>query len=335
MMVIDAHLDLAYNVKRGRDVTRPAAEQPFVQNETATVGLPDLRRGNVGLICATIFALPHTEKEPGYRTADEAQVAGFEQLQWYMGAMKAGEIDLVTTRDEVPTTADYATSKSVPAILLMEGADPIVDPERDLKMWFDAGVRIIGMAWRRTRFCGGTGEPGPLTPLGVTLAKQMDTLGMIHDASHLAEESFWQLCDVAKGPLFASHSNCRSIVPTDRQLSDEMIKAIVARGGVIGINFFDKFLMRPDEYKTRRAHLGDLVAHIDHICQLVGSARHVGLGTDMDGGLGREHIPQEIVTAGDLPRVGDGLRAAGYGAADIEAILGGNMARFFRENLPK
>lgn len=331
MFIVDAHLDLAYNKLRGRDITRPAAEQPFVQNETATVGLPDLRTGNVGLICATIFAMPKTEREAGYVTADEAQLAGWEQLQYYLKLLAAGEIDFVTEPSEVPDRAGI--SAAIPAILLMEGADPLRSPE-DLGMWYDAGLRIIGLAWRRTRYAGGTGEPGPLTAAGRELVPAIDKLGILHDTSHLAEESFWNLLDLATGPVFASHSNCRAFVPTDRQLSDEMIKALVARGGVIGINYFDKFLLRPEVYKTRRATLDDVAEHMDHICQLAGNHHHVGIGTDMDGGLGREHIPHELTTAADLHKLAPALRNRGLNDAAVTDIMGGNFARFLRKNLP-
>lgn len=333
-MFVDCHLDLAYNRRRGRDITQPAVQQPFVQNETATVGLPDLRRGQAALICATIFAMPQTAKEAGYTNPDEALIDGWEQLQYYLRLLRAGEIDLVTHPDDVPAGPPAPHNPAVPAILLMEGADPIRSPA-ELPMWFDAGIRIIGLAWQRTRYAGGTGAPGPLTEAGRELIPHLDALGIIHDTSHLAEESFWQLLDRATGPLIASHSNCRAIVPGDRQLSDDMIRALAARGAVIGINFFEKFLLPPDVYKTRRARLDDVVRHIDHICQLVGTHRHVGLGTDMDGGLGREHIPCEIETSADLPRLGDSLRAAGYSDSAINDILANNFLRFFREHLSK
>ena len=133
----------------------------------------------------------------------------------------------------------------------------------------------------------------------------------------------------------ASHSNCGAIVPTDRQLSAQMIKAIAQRGGVIGINFYDKFLLRPAEHKTRRATLADVVAHVKHMCDLVGSARHVGIGTDMDGGFGREHIPEEISTSADLGRVAEALSAGGFSDADVEGVMGRNWVRFFAEKLPQ
>jgi membrane dipeptidase len=113
-----------------------------------------------------------------------------------------------------------------------------------------------------------------------------------------------------------------------------MIKALAKRGGVIGINFYDKFLLPPAQHKTRRATLADLVAHVKHMCDLIGDANHVGLGSDMDGGFGAEHIPAEIKTAADLPKIADALTAAGFAPQDVEGILGGNWLRFFKENLP-
>lgn len=333
MYIVDAHLDLAYNALLcKRDIRKPAAELPLSKTDIATVGLPDLRRGNVAFVCATIFASPKSfDGDAGYSTPDEAQVAGWEQLQYYLDLLKQREIDLITSPDEVPTQP--CGDGPLPCIILMEGADPLRTPD-DLDMWFNAGLRIIGPAWKQTRYAGGTSMPGPLTKLGRELIPKMDELGLIHDTSHLAEESFWEVMDLSTGPIFASHSNARAIVPTDRQLSDEMILALVKRGGVIGINFYDKFLLPPSEFRTRKASAKDLHAHIDHITQLAGSPNYVGLGTDMDGGLGREQIPQEVTTSADLPKLADALRHLGYPDEAIAGILGQNFARFFKASLP-
>ena len=332
MFIVDAHLDLAYNAVRGRQVTRPAIEQTPDAEGVPTVGFPDLRAGGVGLICATIFCQPASPGQRGYETAEQAATVAKQQLDWYQAQVREGRMRLLRSRADVP----HGNGNGGPqdAILLLEGADPIRAPA-DLPAWFDAGLRIVGLAWKATRYAGGTGVPGPLTAAGVDLVHALDRHRIIHDASHLAEESFWQLLDISRGPIIASHSNCRSIVPTDRQLSDEMAKAIFARNGVIGINFFDKFLLAPTEQGRRRARIADVARHVKHFCDLAGDARHVGLGTDMDGGLGREQIPQEIATSAQLPRVADALVAAGFSDEDVRGIMGKNWLRFFRENLPE
>ena len=329
MRIVDAHLDLSHNALAGRDVLRPAAEQPADDGGIPTVGLPDLDRGGVGLVCATIFCAPAYDGHAGYRTADEARAEGRRHLAWYADHIAGGHFRLVLRGGDL----EDAGAGGQRAILLLEGADPLAD-ERDVAEWHAGGLRVVGLAWRGTRHAGGTGCPGPLTAEGRGLVRHLDAVGMIHDASHLAEQSFWDLMGLTDGPVMASHSNCRAIVPTDRQLSDEMARAVFERGGVVGLNFFDKFLLPPDQYKKRRATLADVATHAKHLCDLAGDAAHVGLGTDMDGGLGRDEIPVEVTTSGDLPRVADALSAAGFDDAAVAGIMGRNWDRFFRDHLP-
>jgi len=327
-LIVDAHLDLADNAVRGRPVHLPARMQKPDEDGIPTVGLPDLRRGGVGLICATIFCQPRYDDKPGYQTPDEAHAAALTQLDWYRSQQSAGTMRILQR------PADF--SRRVPetqAILLMEGADPLRD-ETDVRNFFESGLRIVGLTWKEgTHYAGGNARPGPLTRDGAAMVKTLDRLGIIHDLSHLADEAFWQLLALNSAPVMASHSNCRSIVPGERQLSDEMIRAIASRGGMIGINFFDRFLVPPQEQAKRRAILGDVTNHVKHVCDIAGDAAHVGLGTDMDGGLGRDEIPVEIETSADLPRVADALSTAGFGDQDIAAIMGENWLRFFSKNL--
>jgi membrane dipeptidase len=322
MLIADAHLDLSYNALAGRDVLKPAKDQPADGPFIPTVGLPDLARGGVSLVCATVF----TEPTPD---ADQSYAHGQAHLAWYQKQESAGTMRFAKTAEDLARPGSGQL-----AILLMEGADPFRTPA-DVANWHAAGLRAVGLAWKQTRYAGGTGDPGPLTAAGVALVPVLDRFGIVHDTSHLAEQSFWQLLDLATGPVMASHSNCRAFVPTDRQLSDEMIRAIVARGGVIGINFFDKFLLRPEVYGTRRATLADVVEHMKHVCDLAGNTDHVGLGTDMDGGLGRDQIPVEIVTSADMPRMGDALSAGGFDDESVAKILGLNWTRFFTASLSK
>lgn len=337
--IVDAHLDLAYNAAWGRDPRRPAREQIELPFGIATVGLPDLRAGGVKLVCATIFAQPADKDVPGgYRDAGGAHAQALSQLAWYGQQVRDGLMELVTgasqlqplqsSRDGVQTPAT-----ALPAVLLMEGADPIRTPA-EIDYFFNAGVRIVGLAWKQTRYAGGTGAPGPLTREGVELVRELDRFGIIHDASHLAEESFWQLMKLTSGPVIASHSNCRAIVPGDRHITDDMIREIARRGGIVGINFYHKFLLPPDQLGKRRATLQDVARHMDHVCQITGSADHVGIGTDMDGGLGREQIPVEIETSADLPKLAGALGASGFSDSQTAAIMGGNWLRYFGEKLP-
>jgi membrane dipeptidase len=161
--------------------------------------------------------------------------------------------------------------------------------------------------------------------------------GLILDTSHMAEASFFEALELFPGTVIASHSNVRALVPTDRQLSDDMIRALVARDGVIGTVLYNKFLQagwaEAGSHKTA-VPLSVAVAHIQHICDLAGDARHVGLGSDFDGGFGSESAPSEIDTVDDLYRVGEALAAAGFSEADVEQVLSGNWLRLLRRGLP-
>jgi membrane dipeptidase len=164
--------------------------------------------------------------------------------------------------------------------------------------------------------------------------------GIILDISHMAEESFWQALDLWDGPVIASHSNSRDLVHermADRHLSDAMIKALVERDAVIGTVFYNAFIAaeyQKDDPKDRYG-LDRLVRHIDRVCQIAGSARHAALGSDLDGGLGSEHIARELDSCADMPRLAEALGAAGYSDADVAAIMGDNWIRLLEGALPE
>lgn len=216
----------------------------------------------------------------------------------------------------------------------MEGADPIVSPQQ-VSEWWNDGLRVVGpVHYGISAYAHGTGSPGGLTPKGRDLLRAMQEVGMILDVTHLADGSFSEAVELFQGALLASHHNCRSLVPGDRQLSDEQIKLLIQRDSVIGAAF-DAWMLYPGWLAGQTSNtvvsLEAVVDHIDHVCQLAGNARHSALGTDLDGGFGTEQSPHDLKTIADLQKIPGLLRKRGYRESDVEAIMHGNWCRFFRE----
>ena len=192
---------------------------------------------------------------------------------------------------------------------------------------------MIGPAWVGTRYCGGTDEPGPLTAAGFELLTHMRPLNMVLDLSHMDDRAFLHALDQYDGPVIASHSNPRTLSNnTNRHLSDEMIKALIQHGGVIGTLIFNKFLLKgwENHHPREAATVETVVAAIDYVCQLAGDARHAAIGTDFDGGYGRDSIPAGFDTVADLQLIGPALEKRGYSTADVESIMNGNWVRVLR-----
>ncbi len=346
-MIIDAHLDLAFNaVGMGADLRLPLGAlrstdfgvNAAARRETVTVSLPALRAADIRVVFGTIFVQKPTPTfnlvGPTYATPEEANAQGWAQLHYYRQLAAEGEIQLIDRQSMLDQV--LAGHGARPGLVpLMEGADPLRDVA-ELPAWYDAGLRIIGPAWSGTRYSGGTGAPGPLTSAGRELMTAMSGHRLALDTSHLAEESFWEALRLFDGPVIASHANCRAFVPTDRHLSDDMIKAIVERDGVIGIVLGNPFLVASFRYGDAKANvpLAAVVQHIERICELAGDTHHVGIGSDFDGGFGVEAIPEGIESVSDLPRIGAALLDAGWSEADVDRVLAGNWTRWLRMALP-
>jgi membrane dipeptidase len=215
-------------------------------------------------------------------------------------------------------------------ILSMEGADPIRSPAQAAAWWED-GLRVVGLAhYGPSAYAHGTASQGGLSPKGIDLLAAMAELGMILDVTHLADQSFWEAVKIWRGPLLASHNNCRALVPGDRQFDDDQIKLIIERGGVIGAAF-DAWMLAPDWTLALepRVRLDAVIDHIDRVCQIAGNARHAAIGSDLDGGYGTEQCPEGLDTIADLQKIPPLLRQRGYPEADVEAIMHGNWLRLF------
>ncbi|PJF22320.1 MAG: peptidase M19, partial [Phototrophicales bacterium] len=351
MFLIDAHQDIAYNaVCFKRDYRVSALKKRQQEHESingaATLGLPEALVGRVALVFATIFTAPRSKStQPWspvmYETAQQAYQQGMTQLDYYHRITdEDARLRLIRTASDLDAVlSTWESDKSIKErvqglVLLMENADPILEPKQ-FEAWYEAGVRIVGPAWQASRYCGGTGAPGGLTQIGHELLDVMRSLNAILDLSHMAEQAYFEALDQYDGVIIASHSNPRHFCNTDRHLSDEMIRALAERDGVIGAVLYNKFL-RGGWTVSDGKHsitLTTVVDVIDHICQVTGSAQHVGIGTDFDGGFGAEATPAEIDTIADLWLLKDALIQRGFGEDDVANILGGNMLRQLRKSL--
>lgn len=355
-IVVDAHQDIAYNyLNFGRDYARSVyltrsleASAEKHPNGTATLGFPEALLGRVALAFTTIFVAPQS-KQPQpwdrltYTTPREAHTLAHLQADYYERFTDENpQVWLVRTLQELDAVLEtWSSERQISEhvqgwVLLMENAEPVLEPPQ-FEEWYARGVRIVGPAWSFNRYTGGTGFPGGLTKLGYELLDILASFNIILDLSHLAEEAYFQAVERYPGVVIASHSNPRRFRNSDRHLSDDMIRALADRDGVMGIVLYNRFLSDTWSLGDRKDAVGQFtpVDAIDYVCQLTGSAAHVGIGTDLDGGFGAESIPAGFDTIADIITIGDGLRARGYGEADIDAILSGNMLRKLRQALPE
>jgi membrane dipeptidase len=360
MIVVDGHLDLGFNhLAFGRDPRRSAFETREREGARAReafrgscmTGLPEMRRARAAVVFPTIFlarrrdALPVDHPEPvTYGTAAEAERCALRQLDYYRSLSDdpesgfrvigtCAELDSIVSAWE-GAAGDGDASPDVGFVPLMEGADPIVKPE-DAPLWFERGVRIVGLSWRGTRYAGGTGEPGPLTAPGRRLVHELDAAGLILDLSHAAEESFFEALDLYGKPVIASHANPRRLCAGDRQLSDPMIRRIAERGGVIGAVPFNRMLVQGWQDRGRpKVPLSRVAEVVRHVTEVAGTHEVAAIGSDFDGGFGAESAPDGLDTIADLPRIGEALSEAGFPDEQVHDILGRNWIRFLRRSLP-
>ncbi len=346
MFIVDAHLDLAYNaLAHGRDMSLPLEELRQLESKNhstrgrATVTFPALQAGGVGLIFGTLFVSPaHGYKMDGmsqeveYHNADEAYEQAMLQLDYYHRMVETHDaLHLVTSIADL----DYIIANDkLGIVVLMEGADPIRTPD-ELAEWHERGLRLVGLAWEDTRYSAGAWRAGNggLTKNGRYLLNQMAAHRTILDLTHMSEQATLEALDLYDGAIVATHSNGRSLLDNrERHLSDLQIRRIGERDGVIGTVLYNRFLSPTYEKGDPKSTvtLDHVIAHIDHICQLLGDAAHVGIGTDFDGGFGADAIPAELDSAVDLYKIGLKLGERGYSEVDVANIMGGNWVNLLR-----
>lgn len=354
MIIIDAHLDLAWNALQwNRNIQHSVYTIRTAESNLSgagrgqgTVALPEMRKGRVALCFATLLARStgRTLQNLDYSSAYQAYAAAQGQLAYYRALHEAGEIRLISDKNGLEDhiaaweTWEKDTSRIQPKIgilISMESADPILMPEQ-LPAWKETGVRIIGPAhYGPGRYAGGTATELGLGFEGKELLREMDKLGILLDLTHFSDEAFWEALDCFGGPVLASHNNCRALVPHQRQFDNRQIHATIARGGVIGVAL-DNWMIRPGwtrgARENERVTLAHVADHIDHICQLAGNNRHAAIGSDLDGGFGREQSPSDLDTIADLQQIPEILSKRGYSDTDIAAIMHANWLRLIRQS---
>ena len=351
--IFDAHLDLSMNamewnrdlrlpVREIRDMEKGMRDKP--DRRKGTVAFPELRAGKVGLVVATQIAryVKSGNILPGWNSPQQAWAHTQGQLAWYKAMEEEGELvmikDTVTLYNHLKLWmgTEVPGTKPIGYILSLEGADSIIN-KKYLEKSYTLGLRALGLAhYGPGTYAHGTDDTGGLGHRGISLLKELETLNIILDVTHLSEESFWEALDNFNGRVWASHCNARALVDHNRQLSDDQIKALIERSAVIGIAF-DAWMLKPGwmRGKSRPKEFGvtlnTVIDHLDHICQVAGNSFYVGIGSDLDGAFGKEQCPSDLDTIADLQKLPELLRSRGYTESDIDNIMHKNFVRFLKE----
>ncbi len=352
MFIVDAHLDLSMNaLEWNRDLQQPLAsirnrEKGMTDKRDRTRGVvcfPELRKGNIGLVVATQIAryVAPDNPLPGWHSPEQAWAQTQGQLAWYRAMEAAGELVQITDPASLEKHVQLwqqenkLTKKPIGYVLSLEGADSMISVDH-LDIAYAYGLRALGPAhYGPGRYANGTDATGRMPAAGIDLLRRMEALNIILDATNLCDDAFWQALDNFNGPVWASHNNCRALVNHNRQFSDDMIKALLKRGAVIG-GALDAWMMVPDWKRGQstplemQCNLEKMLEHLDHICQLAGNTLHVGMGTDLDGGYGKEQTAYDLDSIADLQNIPGMLAKRGYSEQDIENIMHGNWLRFLR-----
>ena len=349
MFIFDAHLDLAMNaLEWNRDLTKSVyqireSEKGMVDKPDRgnnTVSLDAMRKGNIGICVATQIAGVKNKINPhGWSSMEQAWAQTQGQLIWYKEMEKNGEMyqiyDLNTLDNQIENWQKETKKKPIGYILSLEGADSIVNIDY-LEKSYMLGLRAIGPAhYGPGVYAHGTDSNGSIGQKGKELVKKIEELNLILDVTHLSDTSFWETIEIYNGNLWASHNNCRKFVNHNRQFSDDQIKEIIRRDGVIGVPL-DAWMMVPNWKRgksipeTMGVTLNQMIENIDHICQLSGNSNHVGIGTDLDGAFGIEQTPTDIDTIADLQKVPLMLKKIGFSESDVEKVMNQNFINFLK-----
>ncbi|MHB1418788.1 MAG: dipeptidase [Bacillota bacterium] len=310
MAVVDAHCDVLWRLLEKKATL--AASGPQIQ-----ISLEKLLEGGISLIFCAVYVEPEYLYKGALRRAMQIIDVFYKEMEtnkkYIRPIQKKGDIDVVLA------------SGKIGAVLSLEGGDALEGDLGVLRLFYRLGIRCAGLTWNhRNQLADGMGEgrkAGGLSRFGCEVVQEMNHLGMIVDVSHLSERGFWDVLEITKYPVIASHSNCWSLCHHNRNLRDSQIRALAEKSGVIGITFVPAFVAK------KKANLDRVLDQIEHVCQFVGT-EHVAIGSDFEG---VEHTVEGLEDVSTVWRITEGLLARGYSDIDTALIMGGNWLRVMRE----
>ncbi len=356
---LDRDLTLPIDEMRAAPISSRIGDIGFPNDQILST-LPEMRRGGVAAALVKVVGRVHNDKnefgDTGWRSGHNVYAAANAHLAYYRILDQTGEARILRTGKDMAghvqewSDAEDRSDLPVGLIIGMEGADPILWPEQ-LEEWWENGVRVVGLTYAGASTYG-HGESMPdlgITPAGRELLREMETIGAILDITHTSDQTVRDELDAFNGPVIASHSNSRTLVRGYRQQPDELLQAVIDRGGVIGTSFATWMLYkdyevtyvhdkkRRDVFPREAVTLEDVADHIDHICQMAGNSEHAAIGGDTDGQSapgGKDGFPGDFDTVADFQKLGPILKGRGYSDTDVENVLYRNWQRFYEKHLP-
>lgn len=334
-IIIDGHLDIAWNKQSlNRDFLISTHKkncldsEEIKQNEgVASVGFEELILGNIKIICATIWVEPKNSFFPSmgikYNSIQEAKKQAQQQLNYYLSLEKEDNITIIRSKNDLKNILSESLDYRLGICITIEGAEYIESIE-DLNYWYKKGVRIVAPIWQENKYGGCSVSGGGLTDKGKNLIQALNCHEkMILDIAHMSEQSALDSIDLYEHIVINSHTNCQTLSPGERQISDNLINKIHKKGGIVALMLWNKTI----NSQKKNVSLDDYIKHIFHIFNLTGSFDSIAIGSSLDGGFGSESLPVEMKNIGDLHLISHKLSDMGLSDDDIEKILFKNWLR--------
>ena len=326
LVILDGHIDVPYRLEKGRDQRGMLSEDISERTKGGDFDYPRAKAGGLDVVFMSIYVPPKYEQGGARKYAH-----GLIELVEGFAKKWPNKFALARSPAEARKNAAAGT---ISLALGMENGSPIEHQLENVAHFQRLGVRYITLAHSKDNHIADSSYEGKHTHRGLSgfgkrVVGEMNRVGIMVDVSHISDAAFWQVIELTKAPVIASHSSCRYFTPGwERNMSDEMIQALAKKGGVIQINFGSQFLdgsiQKQKVRPKRRATVEQVADHIDHVVKLVG-IDHVGLGSDFDG-VG-DSLPSGLKDVSEYPNLIKVLLDRGYSEESIEKICSGNVFR--------